>query len=157
MIDQIRIEVVDHAEQRYNTVGDWGLVRGTLVIRVSEMPNELHWSIAMHELAEAILCIKAGVSPEKIDTFDAEFEKHAKGNEEPGDDPRAPYHSQHQVGLVVERLMVAQMGWSWKEYEAIVDEPYIKRRKVEQRKRENLAGKNPNAARLAHKQENKLR
>ena len=51
------------------------------------------------------------------------FEKaRKKGNEdEPGDDPRAPYVVQHCIATGVERILAALLGVSWKRYEEAIN------------------------------------
>ena len=134
-IDRVVIEIVDHSEQRYNTVGDWTLQGGLLTIRASRMPDDLHWPIVDHEMAEARWCARNGVSQGQVDEFDAKFELTAHGNLEPGDDHRAPYYEGHQIGIIVEKMAVLEMGWSWAEYLDVIDEPYLKRRATERRRK----------------------
>jgi hypothetical protein len=132
-ITGISIEFIDHGQQRYSTVGDWRY-EGTddnalLVINVSKMPNQIHEQlVAIHELAEAILCNLDGVTQEQVDKFDMEFEKNrAPGDEsEPGDSPRAPYQQQHRYGDVIERLMCAAARIPWAVYEEAINKLFEK-------------------------------
>jgi hypothetical protein len=74
--------------------------------------------IAVHELVECMLCKSDGIDQVTVDKFDMEFEKdRAVGNEdEPGDDPHAPYHGQHCFATGVERLLAATIGVKWNDY-----------------------------------------
>lgn len=74
--------------------------------------------IAFHELAEVLMCTAAGISEPDIMAFDVEFEKNRKpGNDdEPGDDPNAPYRKQHLIAEGLEKVLAAEMGLDWKEY-----------------------------------------
>ena len=94
---QIIIEVVDHIEQRYPTVGDWEwddeLEFKRLHIKVSRLDNHKHeFLVALHEWVEAILCWHRGITQESV----TEFDKHNPELVEPGDSPRAPYHVEHR-------------------------------------------------------------
>jgi hypothetical protein len=115
---------IPHSYQRYETVGDWIASRGHLRhIRVSEMGNEDYaFLIAIHEMIEAWLCLKRGVTQEAVDSFDQEFEaKRVEGNEdEPGHDPKAPYHKEHVFAEKIERMLAKELGVNWKQYDRTV-------------------------------------
>ena len=135
---QIIIKTIKHSKQAYNTPGDWrfenaegksisqteALCRANtddcvLRINVSRLGDwRYEMLIAMHELAETLMCMKNGVMVEDIDAFDKAFEKARKdGNQdEPGDDVSAPYVNEHCIATAVERLMCAQLGCAWNEY-----------------------------------------
>lgn len=68
--------------------------------------DEESFLIALHELIEARLCVKAGVMQEMVDAFDAAF----TGDGEPGDDPGAPYRAQHRHAMLIEHLMAMFLG-----------------------------------------------
>jgi hypothetical protein len=97
--------------------GDWN------VLAVA-MKNALHSQLILtHEFVEVILIQAAGIPEPVIDAWDAYFEVlRAHGlvgpDDEPGDDPRAPYYKQHQVASKIERI-VCEEGFdlSWDEYE----------------------------------------
>jgi len=113
----IRIKVIPHAEQRYNTVGDYEVLEdGTFEIRVSEMDNFRQvLAIAMHELTEFLLCQEDGVTISQIDQFDFAFEELQDPTDmkEPGEDPSAPYHRQHLTASAVERVIISSEGIGW--------------------------------------------
>jgi hypothetical protein len=118
----IRIKVIPHAEQRYNTVGDYEVLEDeTFEIRVSEMDNFRQvLAIAMHELTEFLLCQKDGVTISQIDQFDFAFEELQDPTDmkEPGEDPSAPYHKQHLTASAVERAIIASEGLDWDKHDA---------------------------------------
>lgn len=129
---RIEIETIDHAEQRYPTVGDWFYrdekilnPKGTsteevLHIKVSKLGNWRYEAlIAVHELVEVILCQHAGISQAAVDKFDIAFEKtRPEGNEdEPGDATEAPYRKQHCLATAVERMLAAELDVAWYEYQ----------------------------------------
>lgn len=117
---KITIETIPHSDQAYETVGDWRVERGVLKIRVSLLSD---WRrevlVAIHELVEFVLCKDARITPEQVDAFDIAFEKkRRKGNvDEPGDDPQAPYVRQHCIATGIERILAAELGVNWQEYE----------------------------------------
>lgn len=79
--------------------------------------------VAVHELVEVLLCDANGFFQNTVDDFDMEYEKNRKpGDEsEPGDDPKAPYHRQHCIATGVERILAAELGVNWKEYEDCIN------------------------------------
>lgn len=96
-----------------------------LVIRVSKLSDwRYEMLVAIHELAEVLMCKHDGVSQELVDAFDKDFEaKRTEDNEdEPGDEPDAPYVKQHCLATGIERIMAAHLGVSWKNYEAELGE-----------------------------------
>jgi len=119
------LEVIPHSQQRYPTCGDWILGQGgELLVLVSEMKDEdSEFLVALHELVECYLCKKAGVTDEQVTEFDKAFEvKRTSGNtDEPGDDPKAPYRTQHQCATLIEMIVCREMGKDWKEHEENVN------------------------------------
>ena len=122
----VKIEIIPHSEQRYPTVGDWFFDgEGNLTIKISALNDwRKEMLIALHELVEVLKCKHDGVTQEQVDRFDIVFEKARQdGNDdEPGDDPKAPYVKQHCLATGIERVMAAELGVSWKEYEEILNE-----------------------------------
>jgi hypothetical protein len=46
-----------------------------------------------------------------VDDFDAQFTEERHGDDdEPGDDPRAPYRRQHRAAMLIEHMMASFMG-----------------------------------------------
>lgn len=123
--DSIEIEFVQHENQRYPTVGDWRVVHGTgdkkvLLISVSKLSDWRYEAlIALHELAEVLICHHNGVTQESVDKFDIDFEeaRHPDNFDEPGDDPSAPYVKEHCIATGIERIMAAEMDVKWGVYE----------------------------------------
>jgi hypothetical protein len=115
------MKVIPHAEQRYATVGDWYFTKaGNLQIRVSRLSDPRYETlVAVHELVEAVLCKEAGVSQQAVDAFDMAYERNRKSGDvsEPGDDPRAPYHHQHQAASWFEKALAEKLGVDWAAYE----------------------------------------
>lgn len=119
MIKTVFISTINHADQRYNTVGDWlyNNRNEELTIRVSDTGD---WreviSVAIHEMVEAVLCIDRGISQKQVDEFDLQFEKDGKDGE-PGEDPHAPYYDEHKVATLIEKMLTKNLKLKWNAYE----------------------------------------
>jgi hypothetical protein len=113
---RIIIDTIPHSDQRYNTVGDYFQAEDALVINVSQLADRREMLlIAIHELVEWALCDVAGISNEAIDAFDLQYPESA--DQEPGDSISAPYRRQHLIASGVEKILAAEMGVNWLEYE----------------------------------------
>jgi hypothetical protein len=71
---------IPHDAQKYDTVGDWhfsgaGVAASTHVTVSTLSTREHEILVAVHELIEAELCRKAGITPEQVTAFDEAFEK----------------------------------------------------------------------------------
>lgn len=123
---KIIIETIPHKSQRYDSCGDWFYDSdGTLHIKVSKLSDwRREMLIAAHELVEVLTCKQDGVGQEVVDKFDMDFEKnrHPDNEDEPGDDPSAPYVTQHCLATGIERILAQQWGVNWKEYEQELNE-----------------------------------
>lgn len=122
----INIQTIPHDQHRYPTCGDWWFdADGTLQIRVSDIGNpDYEALIVLHEFVEVLLCKKRGITTEQVDAFDKAFEaSRAEGNDdEPGDDPKAPYKKEHFFATNIEALMSAELGVDWKTYEDAINQ-----------------------------------
>lgn len=91
--------------------GDWFVDPKTGDIHIQVTGSDV-WDqkelflVALHELVEARLCFRDGVTQGQVDQFDAEF----NGYGEPGDNPEAPYRSQHRDACLIEFLMARFLG-----------------------------------------------
>ena len=109
---------IKHEHQRYNTCGDWREGYKSLHIDVSQLPDWRYEAlIAIHELVEAVLCRHAGISQEAVDAFDI---AHPEAPE-PGDLNDAPYRHQHAIASGIERLLAAELGVDWLEYDKAIE------------------------------------
>ena len=91
-----------------------------LLISVSKLSDWRHEVlIAIHEFAEVVICKHNGVSQESVDKFDMDFEeaRHPDNEDEPGDDPSAPYVREHCIATGIERIIAAELDVKWKNYE----------------------------------------
>lgn len=120
----IHAEIIPHKSQIYPTVGDYGTDKnGVKQFRVSDMQNEdFSFLVLIHELIEAYLCEKAGITDEEITAFDLRFEAEREvglhtEDEEPGCDPDAPYHSQHMKAMKIERILARFCAVKWSVYD----------------------------------------
>lgn len=122
---KISIESIEHSKQRYPTAGDWFFdKKGNLHIKVSRLGDwRMEALVAVHELVEALLCNNRGITQEQVDRFDMQFEDervcgiHAL-EDEPGDDKNSPYRDEHCIATAVERLLCAELGLAWNDYDA---------------------------------------
>lgn len=115
----VRILTILHHHQRYATVGDWQFRFDDLFVNVSSLDNEdYEFLVGLHEMIEAYLCLKAGISEESVTEFDTSF----AGVGEPGDDPRAPYHNQHKFAMHIEQLVALELGVDWEAYADAIDD-----------------------------------
>lgn len=110
---RIVIETIPEAEMRVPGLGDWYYEDETLHIRAVDTgrSNE-DFLVAFHELAEAWLCRDKGVRVQTVDDFDLAFEadKTRAEDDEPGDDPAAPYRVQHRQATMLEHLLALFLG-----------------------------------------------
>lgn len=113
---KINIQTIPHAEQRYDTVGDyWTDEDGTIQVRVSELGNPVYeQAVVLHELMEYFLCLKAGIKEEDIMAFDVSV---LNLTHEPGDLPDAPYRREHCFATSVEMMFIAAAGENWDDYD----------------------------------------
>jgi hypothetical protein len=115
---KIDVETIKHKEQAYDTVGNWWEDEGIRFIRVSEMEDpRMEFLVALHELIEQELCQARGIPTADVDKFDQEF----TGGGEPGDAEFSPYRKEHFFATTIERLMAAELGVDWREYEAKIN------------------------------------
>jgi hypothetical protein len=112
------LKVIPHNQQRYNTIGDWFYYyNDELQVRVSSLNDvQMEQCIALHEIIEAHICYSMGVTEEMVDKFDLTYPPMAEN--EPGDDPMAPYYRAHQVASACERMIAYAIGVPWDIYEA---------------------------------------
>lgn len=115
----IHILFIPKEQQRYATQGDWLFdENGDLIIRVSnndqELPTDNHrFLVARHEMDEAWLCYKRGITQKQVDDFDIPFERDFDGihyEGELGDHPNSPYAREHRYAMISEHAMAHELG-----------------------------------------------
>jgi hypothetical protein len=113
---------VPQSEQRYDSLGDyfWDEKDPDLLhVKISRFEDwRMCWLVMHHELSEYGMCLHEGILESDIMAFDVEFEsRRLPGNDdEPGDDPKAPYRKQHLIAEGLEKVLAAEMGVDWKAY-----------------------------------------
>ena len=125
----LKVELVPHEEQRYETAGDWIFDDdGCICVTVSDTGHQLDaLLIGIHEAVEAVLCRAHGVKEVDVTAFDVEFGKtHNLEEEEPGEDPGAPYRREHATADVVERIVALEAGVVWRKYDDRVNALFVK-------------------------------
>lgn len=122
------MESVVPSRIRSEQSGDWYYDGDTFIIYArNDIPKASQLAILVHELIEAYLCRKHGVTDEAVSAFDDKYEaerkegKH-KEDDEPGDDPNAPYRIEHQAATHVERAACHALDLSWKTHSQSVIE-----------------------------------
>lgn len=125
-MQNILIETVPQRKQKYLTVGNYFERDKKLVIQVSEMAYRSEAAVAVHELVERILCFWQGIEDDAITRFDVAWEKNRKKKryDEPGDDPKAPYHQPHKLAKRIERMVVEAMGLRWVDHNTILENTF---------------------------------
>ena len=121
----IQAKTINSNLHRYKTCGDWWFNNDDLEVRVSDMNNwKYQLLIQVHEIIEAALCKDKGIKEEDVTAFDIEFEENRPdGNmDEPGNDPQAPYYTQHQYATIIEKDLARALGVDWETYDKFVNE-----------------------------------
>ena len=117
----ILVQLVDHADQRYATSGDWIWRNGNLIVSVSDTGSDMsNLLVAIHEMVEAYLCRRDGIREEDVTAFDMQFVG-SKGEGEPGVAIGSPYKPQHQAAESVERLAALVLGVDWNDHDNAVE------------------------------------
>ena len=122
----IHIKSLPLVDMRYHTLGDFLGDENQRLIMVAETGDwRKEFLIAFHEQIEQSLCFLFGVSERDVKAFDEMFEKEVEQglhspDDEPGDDPRAPYFLFHQLATKLEREL-CEVGFKMK-----WDEDYMK-------------------------------
>ena len=117
-MQHIVCKIIPHLEQRYDTVGDyWEDPDGTTQFRVSDMGDmRYNISVFVHELIEYALLLNRGVAEPEVLAFDLAVPKDSPYADDPGFDPKAPYHKEHVFSDTIERLLAQQWGVNWGEF-----------------------------------------
>lgn len=112
---------------RNNQAGDWRIGKHIVATsaRMSSQDSEL--AVAIHELIEAWICSRDGITDEQVTEFDAMFEREREEGQhsqfaEAGDDPRAIYFRAHQRATEVERSVCEALNLLWSQHENNVNE-----------------------------------
>ena len=129
----IHLISLDKDRIRNDQCGDWYVEEDTedgseRLVAASAIMSDWRSEVAVqvHEMIEALLCKKHGVTDLQVTQFDAMFEEErTKGLHglyaEAGDDPRAPYRDEHAEATFAERAICAALGLAWGEHERNVE------------------------------------
>jgi hypothetical protein len=125
---EIRFRAVERRKMRYPSAGDYFEdACGVAHIVVVKTNNWKYQALLfVHELVEYILVKAAEISIDTIDDFDINFEREREMgihglHDEPGDALESPYHMQHSIATVVERMLAVILRVHWADYAQIVD------------------------------------
>lgn len=119
------MQVIPHTEQRYDTLGDYWITEdGTWHFRVSDMGDwRYNFSVLLHEFVELALLSYKGIKEEDVLAFDLSVPDNSPYVDDPGFDPKAPYHREHVYADSMERLIMPLLGSSfmdtWKAAESL--------------------------------------
>lgn len=116
----IEVKVVHPSQMRPEVDGaDWFWDKaGNLQVRVCPMTDWRYETLlAIHETVEAIMCKENGVSQKAVDEFDRKYDQTHSNDVEAGDDPSAPYVREHCFATAIERILCAELGVSWRDYD----------------------------------------
>lgn len=110
----ITLKSVSPLAMRYVTCGDWEpMPDGSINVTVVDYGREDGaFLVALHELVEAYICRKRGVTDEQVTEWDLRNPE----LEEPGDHPNAPYLREHRVATHLEFLVCQELGLDWDEH-----------------------------------------
>lgn len=126
-----------HASQRYESSGDWQIAGDSIIVRVSHLGDEdMEFCEGLHEVIEAYLCKRNGVTQEMVDEFDFAFEAaHQRGDaaypcgcprqelSDPGSDIHSPYLRQHLIAEAAEAIVARALRVDWKVYDELSEKP----------------------------------
>lgn len=126
----IHAKTIPHNQQRYETVGDYfrKTSTGTDEFCISDMANvDYEFLVLIHELIEQHLTVKRNILESDITRFDIAFEElraelpELIGDMEPGDMTNAPYHKEHVFATGIEKIIAAELGVNWDDYDKTVN------------------------------------
>ena len=97
----------------------WWDDAGDLQVRVaSELEDwRERLALAMHEVAEALMCKYNGVTVAQVDEFDSKFKDGNEIDVNAGDESDAPYRLEHTYATAIERVLTGVLGVDWKAYD----------------------------------------
>lgn len=123
--DSITIMQVPDLCMPYDTVADWRIIKGRLVVSYVSLGDRIfEYLLAHHEIDEAMLCCMQGITAQQVDKFDETFERMREPNDissEPGEQFAAPYHFAHSTAEANERVLALALGVKWGQYNDAVE------------------------------------
>jgi hypothetical protein len=112
--NRISIKTIEHSLQRYNCLDDWRILYNEDLDVIVSNTGLLEYNalILIHGLIEAVLCNIHGITTEQVDKWDLKCK-----DDDPGMNPKAPYHSEHMDAIAIEKIVCCMFGLDWKQYE----------------------------------------
>lgn len=112
------------ASMRYKTIGDWfefkPVTNQTILFSIESANTgnlDYNFLIALHELIEAYLCYKKGITTEQVDEWDNAHPDEA----EPGMMQDCPYRHEHFIATTIEGTMARTLGINWDKYDKAIN------------------------------------
>jgi len=112
---RIEIKAIDPSAIRYSTCGDWEwLPDGSLQISVPDHGGQDNsaFLVALHEMAEAWMCKKSGITEEEVNRWDISHPDAIEPAEEVG----SPYADEHAIATQVELKVCAGLNMDWNKH-----------------------------------------
>jgi len=130
----VRMRIIKHNMQRYDTCGDWFLVPTNadddaveLQISISDTgDDDANFLLYKHELLEALLYLYkrdfTQAAVEAVDKWDKSFieDDTSGGVDEPGADPECPCYAEHMMASALEHDIAAQLEMDWNYYTNLI-------------------------------------
>lgn len=111
--------------QKCSKCNEWLKIREWLQVRVSPMSDwRREMLLAIHETVEALMCCHNSVTVAQVDKFDQEYDKTHTFDLDAGDERDAPYRHEHCLATAIERILCAEFGVVWSEYDKELAESY---------------------------------
>jgi len=114
-------KVIPESQMRPQVSGaDWFFdKKGDLQVRVSPMSDwRYEVALMLHELFEAILWKQRhGTSVSEVDRFDQLYYETHEDDLDAGDERGCPYRKEHCLATAAERILSAELGIVWIEYD----------------------------------------
>jgi hypothetical protein len=111
---RIVLQTIPHDAMRYSTAGDWYWKNGELIVECPEHGENLDsaFLLLLHELVEAWLCHRKGIAEEDVSGWDLAHPDLC----EPAEGRGSPYRAEHEVAIIVEKIVCAARGIVWEDH-----------------------------------------
>lgn len=120
----LSLKTGDIKDHRYASIDDYfdPIIHNedALIFRttVGNMGNtDYEFLVFIHAITEQYLCYKHKVKDAEITKFDMDNPQ----LDDPGNDPKAPYHLEHMVANDIEATLSVALGVDWKKYEDAIE------------------------------------
>lgn len=117
---RITLETISAAEARLGEPGDWVWEGDDLIIRCVDLKDWMfNFLLLRHEMDEAMLCRKAGITTEQVDADQVYSQQHPELENNPDSFsgyPGAVLQNQHNDALAAEWQMSRLLEVDWSEY-----------------------------------------